>query len=168
MSSPDVSAIEVVRGRLSDERAAQLLEFWSRTEGLDDAAARERLGEVVCVLRDAGGEIVGENSVQAADVELIGGRRFWMYRSLLLPDVAEAEGWMLTSAFNALEAEFDPGAGGPVGLCYVIDEQAATKWTPHAKWIYPAMLYAGYLPDGRQVRIRYFFGARIAQAGPFG
>jgi hypothetical protein len=35
---------------------------------------------------------------------------------------------------------------------------------PGATWLYPSSRYAGYLADGRQVRIRYFEGARIGPA----
>jgi hypothetical protein len=76
--------IEVVRGRIGDERADQLLDFWSRQGVLEGAAARERLPEVVCVALDGEGEIVGANSVYPQDVPLIG-RRFWIYRSFQMP-----------------------------------------------------------------------------------
>jgi hypothetical protein len=153
--------IEVVRGRLSDERADQLVRFWTGEGALDDAAARQRLREVVCVLFDAAGQVAGVNSVYPADVQLIGGRRFWIYRSLLVPAAASAWPAMVSAAFGALEAEFDPGDDGPIGLCLLIADWAELKRRPEAEWSDPRILYAGYLGDGRQVRIGYFAGAKV-------
>src|SRR5689334_3973439 len=75
--------IEVVHGRMTDERAEEIVAFWTREGALDEAAARERLREVVCVVRDRSGAIAGVNSVYAAKLDAVGGRPFWVYRSFL-------------------------------------------------------------------------------------
>src|SRR4051794_26815426 len=157
--------IEVVRGRLDDGRAEELLGFWRRSGALEGQAARERLREVVCVLRDGAGAIVGVNSAYEASVELLGGRRFWIYRSFLVPDAAAAAGEMLHTALLALEAEFDPAAEGPIGVCAPIAPADAAA-RPEVRWLYPSMFYAGRLPDGRELRVRYFLGARIGPPRP--
>jgi hypothetical protein len=151
-------AIEVVRGRLTDERAGQLLDFWAHTGALDEAAARERLPEVVCVLMGDDGRLEGANSVYAADVPLLGGRRFWIYRSLLPGATGEARDAMFRAAFEALEAEFD---GATLGVCLAIADRGEMERRPEAEWRDPRTLYAGYLDDGRQLRVAYFAGARI-------
>ena len=150
-----------MRGRLSDERGDQVLRFWSDQGALDAAAARERLPEVVCVLLDDAGEIAGVNSVYPDNVQLIGGRRFWIYRSFLLPAATDAAPGMISAAFAALEEEFDPDGDGPIGLCLLIADRAEMQRRPEAEWADPRMLYAGYDADGRQVRIGYFADAKI-------
>jgi hypothetical protein len=155
--------VDVVRGDLGDERAEQILRFWSRESALDEAAARRRLSEVVCVLLDGAGELAGVNSVYPADVGLVGGRPFWIYRSLLAPAEPGAADAMVAAAFGALEAEFDPHGDGPIGLCLLIADRAEMQRRPEAEWPEPRTLYAGYLGDGRQVRIAYFEDARIGQ-----
>jgi hypothetical protein len=106
--------------------------------------------------------VIGVNSVYAAEVGLIGGRRFWIYRSLLAPEAAEAGPEMIRAAFAALEAEFDPTDGDhPLGLCILIAEREEMKRRPEAEWQDPRTFYAGYLGDGRQVRIAYFEDARV-------
>lgn len=154
--------IETVRGEVSEKAEAEILAFWESSGALTGEAARERLRQVVCVLRDPSGSVVGVNSVYAEAVPLIGGRVFWVYRSLL--DAGAADQWMemVRAAFYALEAKFDPEAEGPVGLCLLLTDPEEMKRRPEAEWEDPRMLYAGYLPDGRQVRIGYFKGARIA------
>ena len=81
--------IEVVRGGLTDAAADQVLAFWRAHSALPDPEARRRLDEVVCVLR-RDDTIAGVNSVYPAEVEMIGGRRFWIYRSLLLDPGADS------------------------------------------------------------------------------
>ena len=166
MSDPDFNGtIEVARGRMSDALAASLLRFWASTGALDEAAARRRLPEVVCVLRDAGGRIVGSSSVFPDVVPLVGGRRFWVYRSFLLPSAAGAFDAMVAAAFRTLEAEFDPAGAGPIGLCLLIGDRALLERRPDAEWSDPRLFYAGYLADGRQVRIGYFEGATTTAPG---
>ena len=152
---------ETVRGKLSDETAAEILAFWEERGALSGDAAQQRLREVVCVLRGSDGAIAGVNSVYAEAVPLVGNRVFWVYRSLV--DAAAADGWidLIRGAFQALGEKFDPEAGGPVGLCVIVSDRDEMRRRPEAEWTDPRLLYAGYTPDGRQVRIGYFPGARI-------
>ena len=154
-------AIETVRGNVSGETAAEVLAFWEERGALSGDAAQERLRQVVCVLRGDDGAILGVNSVYAEKVPLIGNRVFWVYRSLL--DESASESWidMVRAAFGALAERFDPEAGGPVGICVLIADREEMERRPEAEWTDPRLLYAGYTPDGQQVRIGYFPGARI-------
>jgi hypothetical protein len=154
--------VEVVRGRPVANWSGPVLRFWAGLGALEGAAAQERLPQVVCVLRDGGGHVTGVNSVFPADVQLIGGRRFWIYRRLLHPSLSsgDADRALLRAAFAALEAELNPDAGGPLGLCLLLGPEERRR-RPEAEWQDPRIVYAGYLPDGRQVRIGYFAGARI-------
>ncbi len=154
--------IEVVRGRLSDQRAEELLHFWSSTGALVGEAARRRLSQVVCVLLNGDGAIAGVNSVHPDDVSLVGGRTFWLYRSFLRTGTATGARMMVSAAFAELQKEFDAGAAGPVGLCLLVEDRAEIERRPEVEWPDPRLLYAGYLADGRQVRIGYFAGAKIA------
>lgn len=153
--------IEVVRGRLEPAVADQLVGFWSDQGALTEAAARQRLAEVVCVLRDEDGAIAGANSVFADRVDLIGGRRFWIYRSLIRPDAGNAGPAMIDAAFKALDEEFSATGEGPIGLCVLISDPEEMRSRPEAVWPGTSFIYAGYLDDGQQVRISYFEGATV-------
>jgi hypothetical protein len=74
--------IEVLRGTLTALQADQVLAFLAIAESAAARGARRRLNEVVCVLR-RDEAIAGVNSEYPAEVGLVGGRRFWIYRSLL-------------------------------------------------------------------------------------
>jgi hypothetical protein len=154
--------IDVVRGRANWQDAETIVRFWTENGLLGEAAARARLPEVVCVLRGEAGRIEGVNSVYASGLPLVGGRRFWIYRSSLATPDGDAADAMLNAAFEALDAEFDPDGGGPIGLCVLVESRAERRRRSEAEWTDPRMFYAGYLDDGRQVRIGYFADARIS------
>jgi hypothetical protein len=154
------TTIDVVRGRLERAQADELLSFWARRGVLSGEDAQRRLPAVVCMLR-LGGELAGVSSIYATDVPLIGGRRFWIYRSLLDQVAAESEAEMIRLTFNVLEAEFDRSRGAPIGLCVLLSGAEERRRRPEAEWSDPRMVYAGYLDDGRQVRIAYFANAEI-------
>lgn len=158
---PFEGIIEVVRGDMPEGRAEQLVAFWTGHGLLVETAARERLKDVVCVALDTEGEIAGVNSVYAEALEPVGGRTFWVYRNFVLPEAAAAKDAMVKAAFEALQAGFDPQSPGPIGICLLIADRAEMKRRPEAEWLDPRIIYAGYLVDGRQVRIGYFEGALI-------
>jgi hypothetical protein len=158
--------IEVVRGRLRDDRAAQIRDFWTDL-GLGEEEASRRLPEVVCVALDRAGTLVGVNSVFAAEVPLVGDRSFWVYRSALTPDAAGADAQMTNAAFEALAEGFDPAEAGPVGVCVPVAGAEELARRPEAVWPETELMYAGYRRgDGAQIRIRYFEGARIGPGLP--
>jgi hypothetical protein len=149
------TTIDVVRGRLDPNTAEELIEFWAGEGALSGEDARRRLPEVVCVLRDDG-RIAGACSVRAAEVPLIGGRRFWVYRSLLRAGLADRVPELISSTFDALAAEPVETAESPVGLCVLLRGEAERALYAEAEPVEPRLLYAGYLDDGRQVRVAYF------------
>jgi hypothetical protein len=157
--STSAASVEVVRGELSDELADGVLEFWSQQGALQGDAARQRLPAVVCVAVDEEDNVVGVNSVEERTVVLVG-RTFWAYRILLADqsddDLADA---MFNSAFEALAEEFEGGPSGPLGVCVVIEDRETMERRPEAVWPETELFFAGYRPDNRQLRIRYFWGA---------
>ncbi len=160
------STIDVVRGRLDRTHADEVLGFWAQRAALTGVQAQRRLPEVVCLLR-LDGALAGVSSVHPADVPLIAGRRFWIYRNLLPGAAAEQSPAMIRATFNALEAEFDGARGSPIGLCVLLADPEERRRRPEAEWSDPRTIYAGYLPDGRQVRIAYFEDADITRDDPF-
>jgi hypothetical protein len=150
--------IEVVRGALDERRSEQILAFWSEGRALEGEAARERLDQVVCLALDDAGDIVGVNSVIEQDVGLVG-RRLWVYRSLVSEGGDDLASAMFNSAFGALEDRFDPGGSEPMGVCVATADRAEIERRPEAIWPEEGLIFAGYLNDGRQLRVRWFWKA---------
>lgn len=149
---------------MDDALSTEILSFWAG-HGFTGADARNRLGEVVCVLRDDAGAIAGVSSAFAAAVPLIGGRRFWIFRALLPGAAAERHADVVRATFNSLNDAFDGAAGAPVGLVLLLGPE---QWRarPEAEWQDPRLIYAGYGADGRQARVGYFDDACIAPGEP--
>lgn len=144
-----------------DDYAEGILSLWERYGALTGEAARQRLAEVLCVLVDDDGAVVGVNSAVDTEIAFIGGRRFWFYRRFVEPAVgSDWDAPMLSTAFDVLARRFE-AAGGALGLCVVSDPETGRRH-PEAVWPATQLLYAGTLPDGRHIRIRYFEGAKIA------
>ena len=154
--------IETIRGAPTEEQAASLREFWSEHGLLQEAEAEERLSQVIGVLRGTEGEIAGTSSVFPDAVPALGGRRFWIFRSFTVPGREGAREPLLTAAFDALADAFDAGdSSAPIGVCLLVGDRAEMERMPDAYWPDSQFVYAGYLANGAQVRIRYFWWARI-------
>jgi hypothetical protein len=163
---PSQATIEAVRGELGEERASQVVNFLSREASLERGAARQRLSEVVCLASDRG-RLVGVNSVHAKQVPLIGGRPFWIYRDYLSSDDSHGQ-WnrMFNAAFDVLAERFEQTGAGPVGVCVIVADPAEMERRPEAIWPDSDLMFAGYLENGSQLRIRYFWGAAIGPGLP--
>lgn len=162
-------SIDVVKGRLGESDQAEVLAFWQARAGFGGDAARERLAQVVCLLRAEDGSIAGVNSVFAESVPMIGGRTFWVYRSLQSAD-ADDEDWerMLLACFDHLAAGFEPGEPGaptapgvPIGVFAAVARPGLPSRRPEAIWPLSGFAYAGFLADGSQARVRYFPEGRV-------
>jgi hypothetical protein len=159
------TTIEVVRGTLDRKHAEDLLSFWWGRRALSGQEAQRRLPEVVCLLR-RDGAVIGASSVYESDVALVGGRRFWIYRSLLDEAAADQGPKMTRATFTALQDQFEGSPEAPIGLCLLLSPEELRLWSAEAVWPDPRMIYAGYLGDGRQVRLAYFENALIATPSP--
>jgi len=93
-------------------------------------------------------------------------RRFWRYRSFI-PDGGEELGAaMFKSAFDALAEGFDPDGPEPIGLALIVADRDEMERRSETVWPAEELFYAGYLADGRQLRLRYFWNAKIGPGPP--
>ncbi|HYU15808.1 MAG TPA: hypothetical protein VEL05_07050, partial [Candidatus Acidoferrum sp.] len=106
------------------------------------------------------------NSVYPQELPLVGGRPFWIYRSILVTDSDEQWSRMFNAAFEVLTEEFEETGAGPAGVCVVVADRAEMGRRPEVVWPDTDLMFAGYLDNDRQVRIRYFWGAAIAPGLP--
>jgi hypothetical protein len=153
-----IGIVEVVRGDLSEERAAEIRDFWRACGEPEAESPAVALEQVVCVASDETGEIAAVASATEQEIPLVG-RRFWLYRSWSVHADDLADG-LFNTAFEVLEEESGSG-GGPVGLGMLVADPGRIEREPEAVWPDTRLMFAGYLPDDRQVRIRYFRDATI-------
>jgi hypothetical protein len=150
--------VEIVRGRVEGELAAEIERFWS---GLGDSPARSP-AEVVCVLRSPGGELVGTAGATARPVAMVGNRTFWSFDAALGEGAGDEDFFaLLAASFGNLAEAFAATGTGPVGVALLVGDRAFLERNPEAIWPRVGFLHAGFAPDERQLRLRYFEDARI-------
>jgi hypothetical protein len=157
MQGPE-AMIELVRGRVGGELADEVISFRRERSDLEEAAARDELPRIVSVARDEAGSIIGVSSVRAGTPRPPA-RPMFVYRDDLAEQWSSARPRLFTSTFDALEAEFDPGRAGPLGVCRLPSDPAEIAGRPEAIWPEEGLIFAGRLGDGRQVRVRWFWDA---------
>jgi hypothetical protein len=163
MAEAFAGEVEPVAGELAGDRAEEVAGFLTEHTSLDPAQARLELAGIASLARDSAGALAGVGTVAEATVPMLGGVSLWVHRCLLVPEAADAEDALLTTAFDALEAGYEPDAGGPIGVCQVMRDPDEMRRTPEAVSPRSGLLHAGFLDDGSQVRIRYF---GLASIGP--
>ncbi len=134
-----VSEIEVVRGRLDATTRAALAD---RGTPADD---------VVCVVRDAAGELAGASVIRDTPFPGVRDRRLWTLE--LLGAAGDHSREVHAATWRALDAEYS--GTGPEGLLLIPDRP-----DPALEWADPRTIFAGYTQDGRDARIAYFSAAR--------
>ena len=152
--------IEAVTGELPEADRA-VLEALAATPGAAELRAARLPQDLVCVVRDVDGALVGASTARPADVELVGGQRFGVYAAALSPEVQDAADALLSGTFAALDAAHDGAPDAPIGLCVLIADSAEMERRPEVQWADPPAFYVGYLDDARQVRIAYYEGALL-------
>lgn len=101
------------------------------------------------------------SSLRDETIPLVG-RRFWVYPA----PSADLDAEEFNRTFEALQKDFEPGGAGPVGLGVMVSNRELMERRPEAVWPETELLFAGYTPEGEQVRIRYFWGATIGPGLP--
>ena len=132
------------------------------------AAIAEMLGgsvrapDVACVALGPDGLVQALSLTETADVELVGGECFALYETVPAALPGEQADALLSATYRALDEAFNPDAEeGPIGLCLLIADRREMKRRPEAFWADPPTHYAGFLGDGRLVRVAYFSDAML-------
>jgi hypothetical protein len=154
--------IEVVRGSMDDATAEELLRLWATHGVLAGDQARRRLADVVCVVRDRAGIVLGSCSVAATTVAMLADRIAFEYRAFVAGSVPAPTTYELFNrAFDVLDDEHEPGNGGPIGMYLDLDPADVAVLPRDAIWPDTGLMHAGYADDGRQLRVRYFTDAVV-------
>lgn len=159
-------SIEAVKGQLNDALAGELLAFWTGLGALNEQQGRERLPQVLAVLRDANGAIVGVNSAVTVSVPQLGQQYLDQYRNLLIAgaDLPANQVAMLQEAWRLLAASREAGERPEsLGMFVMIPDPVMQQSSPAAVWPNTGLIHAGYTPDGTQIRVRYYEGVRLRE-----
>jgi hypothetical protein len=154
--------VEIVRGRIDGELAAELERFWSGLPAPGPGAPPRSSGEVVCVLRSPEGALAGTASAAPRQLAMVGNRTFWAFEAALAEPAGDEDFFaVLAACFGNLAEEFAATSEGPVGVALLVSDGEFLGRNPEAIWPRVGFLHAGFAPDGSQLRLRYFEDARI-------
>jgi hypothetical protein len=117
----------------------------------------------------------GGQSVEDRALPLIGGRRFWVYGADVPPGDPEGDE-LFNAAFDQLDARYQEGRSGPIGICMPVSDGDLMRRRPEAVWPETKLIYAGTQREAAslaqasaastQLRIRYFSDAIVGPGLP--
>lgn len=141
-----------------------MLSFWKAHRGPVGDEAAERLKQLVFVVRDESGAIVGASTAFKAYVKQLR-NYFFIFRLMIAPE-CRIPG--LTSKLLVLTRDLLESICGeevpdtPIGLLTLVQNEKLKKYRNEAIWPASKMVYIGNTPDGHHIRVYYFKGARIS------
>lgn len=139
--------------------AGQLVRFWVDNGALNEAAARQRVNHVACILRNENGEIRGVSSVVAVAMPMLGNRSVWMYNNYLPEPERSDDNFieMFNNTREAMQALLEQRGieNVPTGICVILQDKILPRRYPKAAWLETGLVYAGHTPQGFQVRIAW-------------
>lgn len=141
----------------------KVLSFWEDHGGPVGSAASERIGQLVFVLRNASGEVVGASTALKIYVKQLRHYLF-AFRMMIRPDyrIPGLASRLLVSTRDFLESiHKDEAQDIPIGLITVVQNERIRKFRNEAIWPASKMVYIGNTPAGHHIRVYYFRDARL-------
>lgn len=146
------------------EIRSQVLEIWWNSGGPRGEKATERLSELVFVVRNNEGDVVGISTAFKAYVKRLR-NHFYALRLMLLPQyrIPGLTSKLLVETCGFLESIHDQDEKDKaIGVLTLVENERLKEKRNEAIWPASKMVYIGNSQDGHHLRVRYFKGARIS------
>lgn len=141
----------------------QVLEIWRTNAGPVGEEAIERLRQLVFVVRNDRGNVVGMSTAFKAYVKRLR-NHFFALRLMLVPDyrVPGLTSKLLVATRDFLESIHGlEEANKAIGILTLVENDRLKEKRNEAVWPASRMVYIGNSGDGHHIRVYYFKGARI-------
>lgn len=141
-----------------------ILQMWARNGGPVGPEAQKRLNQLVLVIRDQAGEVMGVSTAFNAYIKQLR-NHFFIVRLMIAP---EKQSPGLSSHLLVLTRDFLESVRSrdrvddPIGLVMLVEKARTANITSEAIWPTSKMVYIGNTAEGHHIRVYYFKGARIA------
>lgn len=142
----------------------QVLEIWKGHGGLMGKQADDRLKQLVFVVKDDTGAVVGMSTAFKAYVKQLR-NHFFAIRLMLIPEyrIPGLTSGLLVSTRDFLESIYmEDTTGQAIGLITLVENRRLKENRNEAIWPASKMVYIGNSGEGHPIRVYYFKGARIA------
>ena len=140
-----------------------VLQMWKCYGGPVGNEAEQRLGQLVFVVCDNAGALVGVSTAFKAYVKQLR-NHFFIFRLMIMPEyrIPDLTSRLLVSTRDFLESMHDQETAEPaIGLLTLVQREQIKKIRNEAIWPASRMVYIGNTAEGHHIRVYYFKGARI-------
>lgn len=141
----------------------EVMAFWNANKLLKPGVSgEERAKEIVWVVRNASRKVIAVSTAFKAHFKQLN-NNFYVFRCAIAPD-SRGPGLMskiLVETRDFLESIHKKDPEPCVGLMTFVENPTINKGRREAVWPASKMVYMGETPDGKQIRVYYFKGARI-------
>lgn len=145
------------------EVSGQVLDIWKQYGGPVADLAGERLSQLVFLIRNDAGQVVGMSTAFKAYVKQLR-NHFFAVRLMLIPDyrIPGLTSKLLVTTRDFLESACaSESSPQPIGLITLVENNRLKEKRNEAIWPASGMVYIGNSRDGHHIRVYYFKGARI-------
>ena len=152
-----------IHSAVSPELGAEVVAIWTQFGGLDAAEAQRRLSELVMIVKNKSGKVIGISTAAKTHLQQIQ-NHVYAYRCFILPEFrAPALDTQMIIRSKALlaEASLVGTEKRSVGIVVVVQNELLKNHWRQAVWPGADMMYIGDTPQGHHIRIGYFKGSKI-------
>lgn len=152
-----------IRDGISPDMTSEVVEIWTKSAGIALTEAQRRIQELVMVVRNDSGKIVGLSTAVKTLFPQIQ-NHVYAYRCFILPQyrAPALDTQMIVRSKAVLEeVSLEDHHKRCVGIMVVVQNEILKRHWRQAVWPGADMIYVGDTPQGHHIRIGYFKGARI-------
>ena len=149
------------RGDREEDRL-NVMALWRKFNALEEEAMARRAKEIVFVIKDPIGQIVGVSTVRSVQARFLNNHFFYEYRCFISPDfrVPGMDAVLSVKTRGYLERH-EPSPSKHKGMLMIIENPELKKAKTLAVWPGSEMVFVGYTRQGHHLRVGYFAGAKI-------
>jgi len=156
-------SFQFITGSVSKEIGRKVIKLWTDSAKLSVPEAERRLKELVLLLTNKSGDIIGVSTAAKSYFSQIQ-NYVYAYRCFILPEyrAPALDTQMIVRTKNHLE-QINIGeiTNKCVGILVIVQNEVIKTHWKQAVWLGAEMIYIGNTPEGHHIRIGYFKGARI-------
>jgi hypothetical protein len=163
MKSVSDYSFHFVNEAISAELSKEIVKLWTEFAALQQPEAERRLSELVLVLKNKSGKVIGVSTVVKTLLPQIH-NYVYAYRCFILPEfrAPALDTQMIVRTKNHLqeisELEMDKKC---VGIMVIVQNETLKSQWRQAVWLGADMIFIGNTPQGHHIRVGYFKNARI-------
>ena len=155
---------ENVWERSPDNLREQVQALWQAHGGPTGTAAEERSKQLVFVVKDANGSVVGVSTGFKVYIRQLR-NYFFAIRLMIIPGyrIPGLTSKLLVSTRDFLESIYSRDGTNPaIGIITLVENPRIRENRNEAIWPASGMVYIGNSGEGHHIRVYYFKGARIS------